>query len=349
MINQILPTFSYGDAIGNDVLALKKVLSELNEESYIYAENIDSRLSKEAKDYTKYKDGDVVIFHASIGSNVQEVFTKAKAKKWMVYHNITPYNFFVGYSPLYTRECRKGIGEIKNLKDVPDLCICDSNFNKQDLINMGYTCPIEVLPILIKFEDFEKEPNQEVIDKYSDGYTNIVFTGRVAPNKKHEDLIASFYEYKKYINPKSRLILVGSYGEEDLYMKHLKKYVEKLGIEDVIFTGHIPFADILAYYRVADVFLCLSEHEGFCVPLVEAMYFDVPIIAYDACAVGETLGGSGLLLKEKDPKTVAEAINLVVSNQELRETILENQRERLKDFSYNKVKQQFIEIINKYR
>ena len=122
-------------------------------------------------------------------------------------------------------------------------------------------------------------------------------------------------------------------------MKHLKKYVEKLGVEDVIFTGHIPFADILAYYRVADVFLCLSEHEGFCVPLVEAMYFDVPIIAYDACAVKE----------DKDPKTVAEAINLVVSNQELRETILENQRERLKDFSYNKVKQQFIEIINKYR
>lgn len=109
-----------------------------------------------------------------------------------------------------------------------------------------------------------------------DGYTNFIFVGRVAPNKKQEDVIRAFYCYKKYCNPKSRLFIVGSYNGMERYYHRLRRYVGALELDNVVFTGHIPFAQILAYYHLADLFLCMSDHEGFCVPLVEAMYFNLP-------------------------------------------------------------------------
>ena len=127
---------------------------------------------------------------------------------------------------------------------------------------------------------------------YDDDYVNILFTGRVVPNKKQEDVIEAFYYYKRFIQPKSRLILVGSFAGIDKYHDQLEAYVNKLGLEDVIFTGQIKFDEILAYYQLADLFLCMSEHEGFCVPIVEAMYFNVPVIARDTSAIAWTLAGS---------------------------------------------------------
>ena len=175
-----------------------------------------------------------------------------------------------------------------------------------------------------------------------------MFTGRVVPNKCPQDIIAAFYYYKKYIQPKYRLFLVGRYDWSNLYKEQLEKYVRKLELDDVYFTGHVRFDEILAYYHIADVFICMSEHEGFCVPLVEAMFFDVPIIAFDSSAIGDTLGGSGLLLQDKSPQVVAEAVSMVIENKKLREQILEGQRQRLKDFEHEKIKKRFLEIIQKF-
>lgn len=161
-------------------------------------------------------------------------------------------------------------------------------------------------------------------------------------------MISAFYYYKKYINPKSRLLLVGRHDFFPEYYRRLQRYVEKLELNDVIFTGQVKFDEILAFYRVADVFVCLSEHEGFCVPLVESMMFDVPVIAYDSCAVGETLGGSGLLLKDKSPQVVAEAIHLVVEDKKLRNQLIENQQKRLCDFQHDKIKEKFLDIMQKF-
>ena len=156
---------------------------------------------------------------------------------------------------------------------------------------MGYTCPIDVCPILIPFSDYEKEPDRRVLRRYKgDGKTNLLFVGRIAPNKKQENVIRAFYFYHKYYSPDSRLFLVGSWSGMESYYERLCDYVKALGIaEHVVFTGHIRFDEILAYYHLADVFLCMSEHEGFCVPLVEAMYFHVPIVAYSCAAVPDTL------------------------------------------------------------
>uniref|UniRef100_UPI00036E4C8D glycosyltransferase n=1 Tax=Ruminococcus flavefaciens TaxID=1265 RepID=UPI00036E4C8D len=222
-----------------------------------------------------------------------------------------------------------------------DYVLADSAFNKAELVKMGYTCPIDVRPILIKFSDYEQAPDGETVKKYSDGRKNLVFVGRIAPNKKQENVIRAFYCYKK-LNPDSRLILVGSLKGMENYHERLVKYAAALGIgDDVIFPGHIKFSEILAYYHIADAFVCMSEHEGFCVPLVEAMFFDTPIIAYDTSAISDTLGGSGVLLDSNDPVFAAAVIDRVLTDNSLRESIIEGQRRRLEDFSYDRIKNVF--------
>ena len=141
---------------------------------------------------------------------------------------------------------------------------------------------------------------------------------------------------------------MGRYDGAPAYKVQLDAYVKQLELEDVYFTGHVKFDEILAYYHIADVFVCLSEHEGFCVPLVEAMYFGVPIIAYDSTAIGDTLGGSGLLLQDKSPAVVGEAIHMVTESKALRNQLVKGEKERLKDFAHDKIKKDFLEIMKKF-
>ena len=348
----MLPTISYGDAISNDTIAIRDMLVKEGIETHIYADGIDDRLPKDTASYPdKYKDDKdtIIIYHLSMGSELNKIVQAYKARIFIVYHNVTPPEFFRPYSAFMARLCSEGLKQVEQMAASPELCIADSGFNKNDLISMGYKCPIEVVPILIKFDDYKKKYNKKLVDQYSgDGYVNVLFTGRIAPNKKQEDVIRAFCYYHNFINPKSRLFIVGSYNWQDTYCKKVKKYVEELETDSIYLTGHIPFEDILAYYKLADIFLCLSEHEGFCVPLVEAMFFDIPIIAYDSSAVGETLGGGGLLLKDKDPKVVAEAINIVATDENLRQTMKEKGRERLKDFDNEEVKKRLMDVLRKY-
>lgn len=351
-IFQVLPSLAFGDAVGNDTLALKAIIGKKGYKTDIYAVNIDQRLpsgsAKKLDDLKDLKSDDMILFHMAIGSELSTWIMKQKCRKIMIYHNITPPKFFADYDPISMGLCKRGLEEVKMLKDTFELVFADSEFNKQDLIQMGYSCPIKVLPILIAFDDYLKKPNSKVVEKYRDGITNIVFVGRVAPNKKQEDIIQSFYYYKKYFNPKSRLILVGSYRGMERYYERLIKYVEALGVTDVLFTGHIKFDEILAFYKVADVFLCESEHEGFCVPLVEAMFFDVPIVAYDSCAIKYTLGNSGFLMNSKNGLEVAGVLDRIQKDNELSQTLISNQRERLKDFSNETVGKLFEEYLDEY-
>jgi glycosyltransferase involved in cell wall biosynthesis len=350
-IVQILPVLAFGDAVGNDTRALKDALKEAGYDTDIYAAVIDERLPEgTAQPYDmleKLEDEDILIYHLSTGHKLNYEIEKLGGKKVILYHNITPERFFQKYNKDAYESCAQGIKAAKQLAKIADYAIADSEYNKQDLLDYGFRCDIDVLPILIPFEDYEKKPNARILKTYDDDYVNILFTGRVVPNKKQEDIIEAFYYYKRYINAKSRLILVGSFAGIDKYHAQLEAYVNELGVEDVIFTGQIKFDEILAYYRLADIFLCMSEHEGFCVPIVEAMYFDVPVVARDTSAIAWTLGGSGMLLPDADPMVAAEMMNRILTDESLRQKILANQRIRLKDFDNAKVKKQFLEIIDK--
>ncbi len=348
---QILPTISFGDAVSNDTIALGDALRSMGYATEIYAESIDPRLPKGTARSTKtlpvLKEEDIVLYHLSTGTPLNYQMSQTNGKLVVIYHNITPPEFLEPYDYFSARLCQYGLKGAKDLAKHAKYALADSQWNKQDLQKMGYTCEIDVLPILIAFADYEKEPNQRIIKKYQMPGTNILFTGRISPNKCQEDVIASFAAYKRYYDPQARLFLVGSYSGMEEYYHTLLEYVERLKVEDVYFTGHIPFDEILAYYRVADLFLCASEHEGFCVPLVEAMYFDIPIIAYDSTAIGWTLGGSGVLMSTKDPLLTAGMMHRVHTDHVLRETIVNNQRNRLQDFSHEKVKKLFTEIMKK--
>lgn len=351
-IIQVLPTLAFGDAVGNDTVALHRALAEKGVQTKIYTQYWSPQYEKAKfveplKKLPKLTAEDIMILHISTGFEFVKKLDKFPCKKIMMYHNVTPPEFFKPYDLRSYRSTQEGLETVKHLCDKVDYCFADSELNKQDLQEMGFQCAIDVLPILIPFDDYKKEPDHEIMEKYSDGKTNLVFTGRIAPNKKHEDIIQAFYYYKM-IDPEARLFLVGNYSEEDYYYRRLKEYVRALDLEDVYFTGHISFSAILAYYRIADVFLCMSEHEGFCVPLVEAMWFDVPILAYQSTAIPYTLGGSGLMFDEKNYPAVAELIHQVVKKPELREKLIAGQRKRLEDFQHPVIERQFFDYLESF-
>ena len=343
---QLLPTLAFGDAIGNDTLALKKLLKKRGFDTAIYAENIDQRLPDgTAESYDSFPalaDDDVILYHASTGTQLNIDLPKLGGKKVMIYHNVTPPSFFHEFNPDVEHVQEYAYEGIQFLSDKVDYCVADSEYNRGDLIKMGYKCPIDVCPIVIPYSDYDTKPDQLVMERMrADGFKNILFVGRIVPNKKQEDVIRAFCRYHNLYEKNSRLILIGSAGGMESYYDALKAYIRNLGMEDcVIFPGHIRFSEILAYYRTADVFVCMSEHEGFCVPLVEAMYFGVPIVAYASSAIPDTLGHGGLLLDSKDPDIAAAAIDRILWDSKLRGWIKKGQEESLKRFHPERVEEE---------
>lgn len=352
-IIQMLPTISYGDAVSNGALALHALIAGLGYGTGIYAENIGPGLPpgivRQIHSLPRLHKQDVIIYHLSTGTALNYTLENYKGRKIIIYHNITPPEFFEGYSRHGVEMGKDGLRGMAYLSDRADYCLAVSEFNKKQLQKAGYTCRIDVLPILIPFRDYEKKPDRKIMGRYAgDGYINILFTGRIAPNKKQEDIIRMFYQYQKRYCAKSRLFLAGSYDGMEAYYERLQEYVQKLHLKHVHFTGHIRFEELLAYYHIADAFVCMSEHEGFCVPLVEAMYFKLPILAYDSTAVTETLGGSGFLTDTKDPLVNASVLNYILTNDSVRQTLLEGESKRLVHFSGSRTKRRFIKYLNEF-
>jgi L-malate glycosyltransferase len=205
-----------------------------------------------------------------------------------------------------------------------ELGLGDSEYNRRELQDAGFA-RTAVLPIVLDFEAYRRPPSPVVRRLYRDGRTNILFVGRIIPNKKIDDLIRVFAYYQRYVDPQSRLLLVGDHRGHEHYLDRLSEMVRELRLDEVVFTGHADDDEIVAYYQAADLFLCLSEHEGFCVPLQEAMHFGVPVVAYDAGAVKETLHRGGVLLREKRPEVVAELLRDVLTEPTLRTAVMSTQ------------------------
>lgn len=348
---QLTPSLLVGDAIGNDVVAIRKILEEEGYETDIYCYYMDPRLPKDlAKPMDLLPDlneDDILLYHACTDSPMTYQLPGLKGKKVLIYHNITPPSFFGQYSKEVEGIQARALEGMRFLSDKVDCCIADSEFNRSDLIRFGFHCPIDVCPIIIPFEDYRQPPDQEIISRYKgDGWTNMLFVGRIAPNKKQEDIIRAFYCYQRDFNPQSRLILIGSSNGMELYRSRLELFIKKLDISDkVILPGHVRFSEILGFFSLADVFVCQSEHEGFCVPLIEAMLFRIPIVAYNCTAIPETLGSGGLLLSEKDPLLTAASVHRIVSDASLREYLVRQQQVTLSRFGYDKVRERFLECL----
>jgi glycosyltransferase involved in cell wall biosynthesis len=334
-IHQFLPVLDGGDAVGNHALALRRALRREGHTSEIYVWRAGKGLKRECHPYQEHASvrspNNVAILHFSIGSPLSAYVGGLPDKKIMIYHNVTPKEYFVGVSEQVYYIAKAGRKELASLAGVMDLCICDSDFNRKDLLQLGYE-NVDVVPLLLDFSLLDVQPDPKVLSRYKDGSTNLLFVGRITPNKKQEDIIRVFSYYRKFINPRSRLFLVGTERQTPRYRVILEGLVQRLGVQDVVFTGEVTQAQLVAYYKAADAFVCMSEHEGFCVPLVEAMQFGLPIVAFDAGAVAETLAGSGILVLEKDHQAIAEMIDLLLSDEGLRSSILKDQEKRLRRF-----------------
>lgn len=348
-VHQLLSNFDYGDAISNEALELREVLRSRGYASNIYAKYIHPKVASDCLNYGKHRKRsnaeNIAVFHHSIASEVSEYFRAIPDKKIMIYHNITPSRFFEPFDSGLAYLLKRGRDELKGLSSVPALALGDSTYNAEELKTLGYR-NVAVLPLIINTGYLDEEPDEAVMRKYGDGgFTNVIFVGRVAPNKKFEDIIKAFSFYQRFINQSSRLFLVGSHKETERYYTALFGLVERLGAKNVVFTGHVTRSELTAYYRLAHLFLCMSEHEGFCAPLIEAMHFRIPVLAYCSSAVPETMGYAGVLFHEKRYEEVAELMDAVLKDPALKNRIIEAQTRRVGDFDRAKAGERFIEYV----
>ncbi len=333
--HQLLPSLEPEDAIGNYALALRGFLRRMGFDSRIFVYTPAPGCPEDARSFWEHRryssPENLLIFHTAIGSPLAEYFAAVPDKKILVHHNVTPARFFAPWDREVAYLAHLARNQLKLTAPLAAAAVADSPYNREELLDLGSPDP-EVIPLIFDWERLAGPADPEIIDRYRDGKTNILFVGRVAPNKKQEDLIRVFYYYKRDCDPSARLILVGEDNRFPVYRRALQKLVRDLGLSDVVFAGKVSLSRLRAYYRTASLFLCLSEHEGLGVPLVESLYYRVPIVAYAAAAVPSTLSGAGILVKEKDPPRLAALLRRVLSDGPLREAVLESQDRRLEYF-----------------
>ena len=340
-VHQILATLGYGDAIGHEVLGIQRALVAAGCESEIFVETADRRLEHLTTDYRDMVGAiapdDVLIHHFSIGSRASRTAYALPGRMALVYHNITPPEYFIGVHKDLVKLCFRGRRELTAYIGRSELALGDSEYNRAELEALGFR-HTGVLPVVPDFSHLDVEPDTKTAGQFDDGWTNVLFVGRVIPNKRFEDVIRAFHVYRARHNPRSRLLLVGSYSGFERYLAMLTGLVARLGTPDVHFLGHVSNEELTALYDVADLFLCASEHEGFCVPIVESFSKRVPVLAYAATAVPATMDGAGVLYETKDPFEIARVMAAILDDPDVEDAVVASQdaalaRLRRKDFA----------------
>ncbi len=343
-IIQLLNHLNIGDAIGGDVLAIDDALRGAGYETRIMALSIHERLRDRAvpAELSGMEEEDILLFHKANGDPFTGVLSSLPCYRVLIYHNMTPASFFWAYDPVMAWNQVQGGRQLRRVLRSADEAWGDSSFNCGEIIRCGY--PREktsVLPILLDLKKREAK---------TEGRTRILFLGRIAPNKKQEDLIKAFRCYLAY-DPGAQLVLIGSWDGFEKYYAKLKGFAADLGLteDQVLFTGRVTEAEKERWLSRGSLFLCMSEHEGFCIPVLEAMAWDLPVLAYRCCAVPETVGENGLLFDVKDFEKVAGMMNRVMKDRKFRESVLEKQRENLKRYDRRETEKKLLEKIGGIR
>jgi len=332
--HQVVAGFTEGDAISNEARAIRSVLRSRGYRSEIYAcrDFIQPNLNDSVSplEDLNVSSGDLVIYHHSIGSPAGDLVRALSCPRVMIHHNVTPPRLIRPYDSRIASQLEWGQRQLRLLKGSFELALADSSFSEEELKKCGYA-RTGVLPILLDDGHFSHKPDRRVRRKCSDDLFNILFVGRLAPNKNAHQLVRVFSIYQKFINARSRLLLIGSGGAFQGYYYGLQNMVRDLQLKDVVFGGHVTQSQLVGYYSVGDVFLCLSEHEGFCVPIIESFRYRVPVIALSRAAVPATVGEAGLLLDSAEPAFVAEALEYVRTTQGLQKKLADRGAKRFEE------------------
>jgi glycosyltransferase involved in cell wall biosynthesis len=341
-VHQLTPVVAYGDAISNQARAIRDRCRSLGYESEVFARDFHEEVAHEG---SVLKAGSItedagLFYHHSIGSELSEFAAQHPGPKCLIYHNITPAEFFVPYWPEFAELLKSGRAELRELSSQFPVAVGDSAYNASELTDCGFKDPT-VLPIVVDPDRWNQPADADLMNQMQDGRSNLLFVGRIAPNKKQDELVKAFAEYL-LLDQDARLILVGRAEPTDPYCRFLVETIQNLGLTDkVILTGLVSESQLLAYYRTAHLFWSMSEHEGFGAPFVEAMWFDIPVLAYKGAAVPETLGNAAIMFTRKDDlPAIAALATQLVRDSSVRAQVLKAQRMRRLHFLPDKVWEQ---------
>jgi len=334
-----------GDGISNSAFFTRKLLTRMGIESRIYAGVVDPRVEDRVLSYREYVPGkdQLLLIHHGLGNGYENWLFSLPDTRSMVYHNISPARFFDS-SVMHERIAIGRTQLVTWQKDVQS-AIAVSNFNRKDLLKAGYTADrVRTIPLLVDLEEIRNQPfSQDIVEKYA-GELVVLFVGNFAPHKSHEDLIDCFYYFLQMWDRPARLVLVG--GKADSRREALQRYISRRGLADfVLLTGRVSSRELYGWYRVADIYLSMSEHEGFGIPLVEAAVFDTPVVAFDAAAVSDTLGEGGLLVQTKDLRLVAALLFRLAKDESLRQVVLSAQQKNLARFEADLLQDQLADFL----
>jgi glycosyltransferase involved in cell wall biosynthesis len=353
-IHQFLPSLARGDAIGLHALRLRDHLRAAGLRAELFADEVHPSARGDAHPYERYGDfipddgRAALLYHASTGSPMAD-FLRAQPWPLLVdYHNITEARFFERWEPLAAQRAREAREQLARLAPHTALAVAHSRYSEHELRAYGFAFT-DVVPLLLDFHELDVAADEAVTRRLARqrerdrGGARWLFVSRVAPNKCHHDVIAAFAVYRQLIDPRARLTFVGGMMSQR-YRRALDDLAAQLDVTAAVhFTDRVTEAEKIAYYRAADVFVCLSEHEGFMVPIVEAMHLGIPVVAYDSTAVPETVGDAGLLIKRKDPVFVAAAVERVLNDGEVRATLVGAGKARAASFSAEHVGPQLLD------
>ena len=349
-VDQWLPAAHRGDAIGDEAMRIRDALRRRGFDANVYALDIDEDRAGDVLDFSQRPPCDsesVSVLHFALASPLSQAFRETAGKKILIYHNITPPQFFKGLDDELTRIAYLGKLELRSLAGAPDLALGDSEFNRRELETLGFA-RTGVLPILLDFAPYlDTEEGPVLRELFDDDRANFLFVGRVFPNKRFEDLARLAFFYKKYVSENFRFILVGKAGRMRGYQEAVQALADTWGLRpsEFLFTGHLNWEDLLACYRSADLFVSMSEHEGFGVPLVESMLMELPVMAFAAGAVPDTLGDAGVLFREKKYEELAEMAHTLVTNQHLRDAVVAAQTDRVDAFQPGRVEARLLNYL----
>jgi glycosyltransferase involved in cell wall biosynthesis len=343
-IHQVVARLEYGDAVSNHVLEIDRALADWGYETDVFANTTDEFGASVARPDSAYaehmgSDSDLLIYHYSVFCSNYRQYLATKNRRILIYHNITPPEFFAPYDKGVAEFCRLGRELLPELAGC-DLALCDSEYNRMELVRMGFDPgKTGVLPIFVNYGGLLERQKYERVPSIFEGAFKVLFVGRAVPNKRIEDVLRAFFYFNRCIDSSSQLFIVGP-SWVDRYDEQLRWLTDSFGLMGrVHFTGRVSDSHLASYYHACDLFLSMSEHEGFAVPLVESMAFDLPILAYNSTAIPYTLGGAGLTFSVKDPASIGELIEIIRSDEKMRSVLIEGQRERLEHFSPEAVRQ----------
>ncbi|MCC5846833.1 MAG: glycosyltransferase [Verrucomicrobia bacterium] len=349
-MDQLLAGFADGDAISQEARLIRRLCRGMGIASEIYAppECIAPAVADECRSAEDFpaESRDMVMYHYSMDSSVTDLYFRASARKVVRYHNITPAEFFDGFDDETAVGLRAARRNLPAVLERADKACAVSAYNAEELKMAGFgKTPISVIPLLFSFEECEVAPDPRMLRRFRGPLKTILFLGRIVPNKCVEDLLLAFAWYHRTLEPASRLILAGSEHSCPRYFSMLSLLAGRLGLNNVCFEGFVSDGGRSACYQTADIFVTTSRHEGFCLPLIESMVHDVPVLARAQGGMQEALDGSGVLFEETSPRVLAELIHRVVSGEKLRKEIFHSQRERIRRLRQRDLRQDCLRLM----